>query len=236
MISDIAGTVTFGTKGNKRVVVVTSNDGSISKEYVPPINAKILLSEGDTISQGTQITAGAINLQDLLRTRGAVAVQEYLIREVKNAYRLAGVNINDKHVEIIIRQMLRKVRITHQGDSTFLPGQLVEKAEYTAANLKLVSEGKEPAQCKAALLGITKASLNSSSFLASASFQETTRVLTDAAIKGKVDNLCGLKENVILGKLIPAGTGLKQYANVTVHASAPLDSNAADPQNPYYND
>ena len=237
IISDIAGTVSFNTKGNnKRVVVVTSNDGSISKEYVPPINAKILVSEGEVISQGAQITAGAINLQDLLRTRGAVAVQEYLIREVKNAYRLAGVNINDKHVEIIIRQMLRKVRITHQGDSAFLPGQLVEKSEYTAANLKLVSEGKEPAQCKAALLGITKASLNSSSFLASASFQETTRVLTDAAIKGKVDNLCGLKENVILGKLIPAGTGLKQYANVTVHAGTPLDSNAVDPKNPYFND
>jgi len=236
IISDIAGSVSFMMKGNKRVVIVTSNDGSISKEYVPPINAKILVSEGDAISQGAQITAGAINLQDLLRTRGAVAVQEYLIREVKNAYRLAGVNINDKHVEIIIRQMLRKVRITHQGDSAFLPGQLVEKSEYTTANLKLVSEGKEPAQCKAALLGITKASLNSSSFLASASFQETTRVLTDAAIKGKVDNLCGLKENVILGKLIPAGTGLKQYANVTVHAGTPVDSNATEPKNPYYND
>jgi len=205
----------------------------VVKEYYPPINAKILVSDGESIKIGTPITAGSFNLQDLLRTRGATRVQEYLICEVKNAYRLAGVNINDKHIEIIIRQMLRKVKIKEQGDSHFLPGQLVEKSEYVATNERLVKEGKRPAEGKAALLGITKASLNSDSFLASASFQETTRVLTDAAIKGKVDNLCGLKENVILGKLIPAGTGLKQYANVTVHPGGMIDSNASDPTNPF---
>ena len=230
IISDIAGVVSIVEKNKKRTVVVSDTenaDGPQVKEYVPPINAKILVSEGEKVTPGTQITAGAINLQDLLRTKGVTSVQEYLIREVKNAYRLAGVNINDKHIEIIIRQMLRKVRIIDQGDSEFLPGQLVDIAAFRKNNMALTQDGKKPAMGKPVLLGITKASLNSDSFLASASFQETTRVLTDAAIKGKADFLTGLKENVILGKLIPAGTGLKQYANVTVSLNAPLERKAA---------
>ena len=230
IISDIAGVISIVEKNKKRTVVVSdaeNPDGPQVKEYVPPINAKILVSEGEKVTPGTQITAGAINLQDLLRTKGVTSVQEYLIREVKNAYRLAGVNINDKHIEIIIRQMLRKVRIIDQGDSEFLPGQLVDIGVFRKNNMALTQEGKKPAMGKPVLLGITKASLNSDSFLASASFQETTRVLTDAAIKGKVDDLSGLKENIILGKLIPAGTGLKQYANVTVSLTAPLERKAA---------
>ena len=230
IISDIAGVVSIVEKNKKRTVVISdaeNPEGPQVKEYVPPINAKILVTDGEKVTPGTQITAGAINLQDLLRTKGVTSVQEYLIREVKNAYRLAGVNINDKHIEIIIRQMLRKVRIIDQGDSEFLPGQLVDIGAFRKNNMALTQEGKKPAMGKPVLLGITKASLNSDSFLASASFQETTRVLTDAAIKGKVDVLSGLKENVILGKLIPAGTGLKQYANVTVSLNAPLERKAA---------
>ena len=230
IISDIPGVVSIVEKNKKRTVVVSdpeNPDGPQVKEYVPPLNATILVSEGEKVTPGTQITAGAINLQDLLRTKGVTAVQKYLIREVLRAYRSAGVDINDKHIEIVIRQMLRKVRIIEQGDSSFLPGQLVEIGAFRKANMTLTQEGKEPAMGKPVLLGITKASLNSDSFLASASFQETTRVLTDAAIKGKVDNLCGLKENVILGKLIPAGTGLKQYANVTVSLNVPVERKMA---------
>ena len=230
IISDIPGVVSIVEKNKKRTVVVSdleNPDGPQVKEYAPPVNATILVSEGEKVTPGTQITAGAINLQDLLRTKGVTAVQKYLIREVLRAYRSAGVDINDKHIEIVIRQMLRKVRIIEQGDSDFLPGQLVEIGAFRKVNMTLTQEGKEPAMGKPVLLGITKASLNSDSFLASASFQETTRVLTDAAIKGKVDNLCGLTENVILGKLIPAGTGLKQYANVTVSMNVPIERKMA---------
>ncbi len=240
IISDIFGKVTITEKNKKRIVTVTNDndkDGPITKEYTLPINAKVLVSDGDVVNPGTQITAGAINLQDLLRTRGVVAVQDYLICEVKRAYSSAGVDINDKHLEIIIRQMLRKVRIVDQHASDFLPGQLVDQQEFSMVNAKLAAMGKRPADGKPALLGITKASLNSDSFLASASFQETTRVLTDAAIKGKVDNLCGLKENVILGKLIPAGTGLKQYANVTVMPGAMMESKVTPlEEDPFFED
>ena len=235
IISEIAGNVTVTEKNKKRTIVVQNKLDT--KEYIPAVNAKILVQDGDVVTPGTQLTSGAINLHDLLYTRGVKDVQDYLIREVKNAYRLAGVNINDKHIEIIIRQMLRKVRVKSQGDTEFLPGQLVDVAELEAVNKKMISEGKVPALTQRAILGITKASLNSESFLASASFQETTRVLTDAAIKGKVDVLLGLKENVILGKLIPAGTGLKQYANVNVLPGAMMESRVQTPEeNPYFED
>ncbi|MCR4726431.1 MAG: DNA-directed RNA polymerase subunit beta' [Clostridia bacterium] len=226
IISDIAGTVTITEKNKKRTIVVENEQDR--KEYVPALNAKVLVTDGQEVDPGTQLTQGAINLQDLLRTRGVKGVQDYLIREVKDAYRLSGVDINDKHIEIIIRQMMRKVRIEKQGDTDFLPGELVDLSTYEESNRKVLSFGGEPATAKRTLLGITKASLASESFLASASFQETTRVLTDAAIKGKVDPLLGLKENVILGKLIPAGTGLKMYQNVNVQPNALVDSNAQD--------
>jgi len=230
IISDIAGVVTITEKNKKRTIIVENSQDK--KEYVPALNAKVLVNDGQEVDPGTQLTQGAINLQDMLRTRGVKGVQDYLIREVKDAYRLSGVDINDKHIEIIIRQMLRKVRIEKQGDTDFLPGELVDLSTYETNNTKIMSLGGVPATAKRTLLGITKASLASESFLASASFQETTRVLTEAAIKGKVDPLLGLKENVILGKLIPAGTGLKTYANVNVQPGVLLDSNAEETQ-PY---
>ncbi len=226
IISDIAGTVTISEKNKRRTITVENEQDR--KEYVPAINAKILVQDGQEVDPGTQLTQGAINLQDMLRTRGVKGVQDYLIREVKDAYRLSGVDINDKHIEIIIRQMLRKVRIEKQGDTDFLPGELVDLSTYEENNMKVLSLGGTPATAKRTLLGITKASLASESFLASASFQETTRVLTDAAIKGKVDPLLGLKENVILGKLIPAGTGLKIYQNVNVVPNVLVDSNVQE--------
>ncbi len=237
VISEISGKVSIVEKNKKRTVIVTSVDspeGPQVKEYAIPMNATIkprieeCAKSGQPIAAGDPITMGAINLQDLLRATGnPTKVQDYLMREVLIAYKGAAVDINDKHLEIIVRQMFRKVRIIDQGESDFLPGQLVGSGEFQSTNQALVQAGKKPASGKAVLLGITKASLNSDSFLASASFQETTRVLTDAAIKGKVDNLVGLKENVILGKLIPAGTGLKQYANVTVSLNVPIDRKAA---------
>ncbi len=217
IISDIAGRISITDKDRKITISVDPGQGGEIKSYNPSFNAKILVNDGMMVEPGTPLTQGAINLQDLLRTRGVKGVQDYLIREVKDAYRLSGVEINDKHIEIIIRQMLRKVRIEKQGDSDFLPGELSDISRYEQVNMEIVEKGGVPATAKRTLLGITKASLASESFLAAASFQETTRVLTDAAIKGKCDPLLGLKENVILGKLIPAGTGLKQYNNVNVH-------------------
>ncbi|MBQ9145166.1 MAG: DNA-directed RNA polymerase subunit beta' [Clostridia bacterium] len=215
IISDIAGKVTRTEKDKRTVITVEPIGGGDSKTYNPAYNAKILVEDGQIVEPGTQLTAGSINLQDLLRTKSAKGVQDYLTWEVKKAYQSSGVAINDKHIEIIIRQMLRKVRIEKPGDTRLLPGELVDIARFEEINMQTVEAGGEPAIAKRCLLGITKASLASDSFLAAASFQETTRVLTDAAIKGKVDPLLGLKENVILGKLIPAGTGLKQYSNIT---------------------
>ena len=163
---------------------------------------------------GDELTEGSVNHHDILRIKGAGAVQDYMMREVQRVYRLQGVDINDKHIEIIVRQMLKKVRIEEAGDSRYLPGALIDILELEDENERLLAEGKEPATAEQTLLGITKASLATSSFLSAASFQETTKVLTDAAIKGKIDPLIGLKENVLLGKLIPAGTGLKKYRNL----------------------
>ena len=224
IISDIAGTVSISEKDKRRTITV-SNDKDF-KNYAPSYTSKILVNDGDVVEPGTPLTQGAINLQDLLRTRGVRGVQDYLMREVKDAYRLSGVEINDKHIEIIIRQMMRKVKIEKQGDTEYLPGELVDIVKMEQVNQELAEAGKQPATVKRTLLGITKASLASESFLAAASFQETTRVLTDAAIKGKSDPLTGLKENIILGKLIPAGTGIKQHNSVN---AVSVSANAGDP-------
>jgi DNA-directed RNA polymerase subunit beta' len=179
----------------------------VEREYTIPHNAKLLVENGQEIRAGDPITDGPINPQEYLETRGKDAVQRYLVKEVQKVYRSQGVTINDKHIEIIVRQMLRKVRIDQPGDVDLLPTELIDRLDFEEENNKVLSEGGEPATAQTVLLGVTKASLNTSSFLAAASFQETTRVLTEAAINGAKDHLIGLKENVIIGKLIPAGTG-----------------------------
>ena len=168
------------------------------------------------VEAGDELTEGSVNPHDILKIKGVEAVQNYMIREVQKVYRLQGVEINDKHIEIIVRQMLKKVKIEDSGDSDYLPGTFVDVLDVEEINEKLIEEGKRPVEAKQVLLGITKASLATSSFLSAASFQETTRVLTDAAIKGKVDPLIGLKENILIGKLIPAGTGMKRYRSVSL--------------------
>ena len=182
----------------------------VEREYVIPHHAKLKVENGQEIRAGDAITDGPINPQEYLDTRGKDAVQRYLVKEVQKVYRSQGVTINDKHIEIIVRQMLRKVRIDQPGDVDLLPTELIDRLEFEEANNRVLSEGGEPATAQTVLLGVTKASLNTSSFLAAASFQETTRVLTEAAINGAKDHLIGLKENVIIGKLIPAGTGAPQ--------------------------
>jgi DNA-directed RNA polymerase subunit beta' len=181
------------------------------REYVIPHGARIRVGSGDQVVAGQQLTEGSINPQDLLRIQGREPVQDYVVSEVQKVYRSQGVDINDKHIEVIVRQMLRKVRIDTAGDTELLPGEIVDQFEYEEANLKVLAEGGEPATAQTVLLGLIKAALNTSSWLSAASFQETTRVLTEAAISGKVDRLRVLKENVIIGKLIPAGTGLDYY-------------------------
>ena len=176
------------------------------------------------LEAGDELTEGSVNPHDILKIKGVRAVQDYMLQEVQRVYRLQGVEINDKHVEVIVRQMLKKIRIENNGDSDFLPGTMVDFLEYEEENEKLAAEGKEPAEGKQVLLGITKASLATNSFLSAASFQETTKVLTEAAIKGKIDPLIGLKENVIIGKLIPAGTGMKRYRSI--HLDSDIDENA----------
>jgi DNA-directed RNA polymerase subunit beta' len=221
ILAEIGGTVKVVEKEKekessirKKDIVITSKDGE-EKVYNLPYSAKVLVEDGAQVEPGAQLTSGSVYPQDLLRTKGVTGVQEYLTREVKDAYRLSGVEINDKHIEVIVRQMLRKVKIENQGDTTMLPGELVDIFQYEEENKRVLTSGGRPASAKRTLLGITKAALATGSFLSAASFQETARVLTDAAIKNKRDPLLGLKENVIIGKLIPAGTGLPQYKNVS---------------------
>ena len=205
IISDIPGTVSVTEKIHKREVTVTNSDISDSRTYLIPYGSKILVSEGEQIEAGDKITEGSINPHDILRIRGIKALESYILMEVQRVYRMQGVDISDKHVEVIIRQMMNKIRIEEAGDTSLLPGSLVSTFEFEQQNEAALKEGKEPAQGEITLLGITKSSLATDSFLASASFQETTRVLTDAATKGKVDALLGLKENVIIGRPIPVG-------------------------------
>ncbi len=210
IISDIAGKVSISDTKKKREVVVTSDDGDV-KTYLIPFGSRLTVREGDVLEAGDEITEGSIYPQDIMRIKGAEGVERYIVSEVQKVYRSQGVDIDDRHIEAIVRQMLRKVRVENAGDTTMLPGTLVDYNKFNIENEKVEAEGGRPAEGKRLLLGITKASLATDSFLSAASFQETTRVLTEAAIKGKIDPLIGLKENVIIGKLIPAGTGLLRY-------------------------
>jgi DNA-directed RNA polymerase subunit beta' len=214
VISEISGVVSFGkdTKG-KRKVIITPEIGD-SKEYLIPKGKHISVHEGDVVRAGEPLMDGAANPHDILNILGEKELAKYLVDEVQQVYRLQGVKINDKHIEVIVRQMLKRVRITDPGESDFLMGEHVEKYRFEESNQKLQEEGKKPAVGEPLLLGITKASLSTESFISAASFQETTKVLTDAAVGGRVDYLRGLKENVIMGRLIPAGTGLKRYRDM----------------------
>ncbi|XOQ48878.1 MAG: DNA-directed RNA polymerase subunit beta' [Eubacteriales bacterium] len=233
IISEIAGTVSFEEVKKNRHVVITNHETGESKSYLVPFGSRIIVSEGQQIKAGTRVTEGSVNPHDVLAISGTHAVQDYLIEEVQRVYRMQGVDINDKHIEVIVRQMMKKVKIEDSGDTTLLPSSLVEKSELEAENqiirdrIKAGETDLREATATPVLLGITKASLATDSFLSAASFQETTRVLTDAAIKGKVDPLLGLKENVIIGKLIPAGTGMKCYSDVEIKpANEDLTSDA----------
>ena len=216
IIAEFAGTAVIKDTKKKREVIITNDETGESKAYLIPYGSRIKIMDGAVLEAGDELTEGSINPHDLLKIKGVRAVQDYMIGEVQRVYRLQGVEINDKHVEVIVRQMLKKIRIEENGDSEFLPGTLVDFLDFDDMNEKLTAEGKEPVTGKQVMLGITKASLATNSFLSAASFQETTKVLTEAAIKGKVDPLIGLKENVIIGKLIPAGTGMKRYRTVTL--------------------
>ncbi len=214
IITEFAGVATIKDTKKKREIIVTNDQTGETKAYLIPYGSRIKIMDGAVLEAGDELTEGSVNPHDILKIKGVRAVQDYMIQEVQRVYRLQGVEINDKHIEVIVRQMLKKIRIESNGDSEFLPGTLVDILDYEDTNAKLEEEGMEPADGKQVMLGITKASLATNSFLSAASFQETTKVLTEAAIKGKVDPLIGLKENVIIGKLIPAGTGMKRYRDI----------------------
>ena len=228
IITEIAGHAEVKETKEKREITVTNNETGESKNYVIPYGARIKVLDGAILEAGDELTEGSVNPHDILAIKGVRAVQDYMMREVQRVYRLQGVDINDKHIEIIVRQMLKKMRIDEPGDSDYLPGALVDNLDLETVNKKLAAEGKELATAEQTLLGITKASLATNSFLSAASFQETTKVLTDAAIKGKIDPLIGLKENVLLGKLIPAGTGLKKYRNLHLDTEIPEKAEPVD--------
>ena len=217
IITEFGGVVELKDTKKKREIIVTNNETGESKTYLIPYGSRIKVSNGDVLEAGDELTEGSVNPHDILKIKGVRAVQDYMLREVQRVYRLQGVEINDKHIEVIVRQMLKKVRIEENNDADVLPGNSMDVLEYNDMNEKLVAEGKTPAEGKQVMLGITKASLATDSFLSAASFQETTKVLTEAAINGKVDHLIGLKENVLIGKLIPAGTGMKRYRSVTLN-------------------
>ena len=223
IITEIAGVAQIKDTKKKREIVVTNPEDGVSKTYLIPYGSRIKIADGTVLEAGDELTEGSVNPHDILKIKGVRAVQDYMLREVQRVYRLQGVEINDKHIEVIVRQMLKKIRIEENGDTEFLPGDMVDFLEYDETNKALIAEGKEPAEGKQVLLGITKASLASDSFLSAASFQETTKVLTDAAIKGKVDHLVGLKENVIIGKPIPAGTGMKCYSNIHLNTDSMIE-------------
>ena len=214
IITEFGGVANIKDTKKKREIIVTNNETGESKAYLIPYGSRIKVMDGAVLEAGDELTEGSVNPHDILKIKGVRAVQDYMLREVQRVYRLQGVEINDKHIELIVRQMLQKVRVETNGDSDMLPGTLVDNLDFEDTNELLESEGKEMAEGKQVLLGITKASLATNSFLSAASFQETTKVLTEAAIKGKVDPLIGMKENVIIGKLIPAGTGMKRYRNI----------------------
>ena len=220
IITEFGGVATINDTKKKREIIVTNNETGESKAYLIPYGSRIKIQDGAVLGAGDELTEGSVNPHDILKIKGLRAAQDYMIQEVQRVYRLQGVEINDKHIEVIVRQMLKKIRIEENGDSEFLPGTMVDVLEFEEVNEKLVEEGKEPATGEQVMLGITKASLATNSFLSAASFQETTKVLTEAAIKGKVDPLIGLKENVIIGKLIPVGTGMRKYRDVNLDTGA----------------
>ena len=214
ILTEIPGVVEIRDTKKKREVIVTDNETAQSKTYLIPYGSRLKVVEGQVLEAGDILTEGSINPHDLLKIKGVKAVQNYMISEVQRVYRLQGVEINDKHIEMIVRQMMKKERVNEAGDSRFIPGTTVDRLDFEDENERLIKEGKKPAEGKRTMLGITKASLATDSFMSAASFQETTKVLTEAAINGKIDRLIGLKENVIIGKLIPAGTGMRRYRNV----------------------
>ena len=214
IITEFGGVATIKDTKKKREVIVTDPESGDTKTYLIPYGSRIKIMDGAVLEAGDELTEGSVNPHDILKIKGVRAVQDYMLREVQRVYRLQGVEINDKHIEVIVRQMLQKIRVEENGDSDLLPGSMVDSLDFLELNEKLEEEGKEQAVGSQVLLGITKASLATNSFLSAASFQETTKVLTEAAIKGKIDPLIGMKENVIIGKLIPAGTGMKRYRNI----------------------
>ncbi|HOP28669.1 MAG TPA: DNA-directed RNA polymerase subunit beta' [Spirochaetota bacterium] len=229
-LTAIDGTVTIGdTAKNKRKIIITAEDGS-QKEYSIPVSKFLRVQDKDWITKGEKIDDGPVDPHEILRIKGPRELQKFLVNEIQEVYRLQGVAINDKHIETIVRQMLRKVRVTDQGDSNFVIEQVVDKFDFIEENDRVLNEGGKPATAIPVLMGITKAALNTESFISAASFQETTRVLTDAAIKGKVDHLRGLKENVIIGHLIPAGTGVRIYNNISVYQNEPGDLDGVAPE------
>ena len=223
IITEFAGTATISDTKKKREIIVTNEETGESKAYLIPYGSRIKVLDGAKLEAGDELTEGSVNPHDILKIKGLRAVQDYMIQEVQRVYRLQGVEINDKHIEVIVRQMLKKIRIEEAGDTEFLPGTNVDILEFEDTNAALEAEGKEPATGEQIMLGITKASLATNSFLSAASFQETTKVLTEAAIKGKIDPLVGLKENVIIGKHIPAGTGMRKYRDIKLGSDYALD-------------
>jgi DNA-directed RNA polymerase subunit beta' len=225
-ITEAAGRVTIEETDKAKKVLITPDDGSDVQEYPVSKRSRMLVGEGDHVEVGQRLTQGTEDPQDVLRILGVRKAQEHLVDEVQAVYRSQGVSIHDKHIEIIVRQMLRRVLVLEQGDTNMLPSELVDRTKFEEENRRVVSEGGKPAAGRPQLMGITKASLATESWLSAASFQETTRVLTDAAIHGKSDSLRGLKENVIIGKLIPAGTGLERYRNIRVEPTEEARANA----------
>jgi len=233
-ISKIDGVVDFGpTVRGKRTVLIKDPQTGVEEEHLMPIGKHVIVFKGDFVKKGQQLTEGPVVPHEILDVCGPQELQEHLVNEVQEVYRLQGVTINDKHIEIIVRQMLRKVRITEPGDTTFLWGEQIDKIMFERENERVVEKGGKPAEAAPVLLGITKASLETESFLSAASFQDTTRVLTEAATMGKVDSLRGFKENVIMGHIIPAGTGFNNHRNVAVKPlvdELPIDE--PPPENP----
>ena len=223
IITEIAGTANLNDTKKKREIIVTNRETGESKAYLIPYGSRIKVADGAELEAGDELTEGSVNPHDILRIKGLRAVQDYMIQEVQRVYRLQGVEINDKHIEVIVRQMLKKIRIEESGDTEFLPGTNVDRLEFEDVNEALEAEGKEPATGEQIIMGITKASLATNSFLSAASFQETTKVLTEAAIKGKIDPLIGLKENVIIGKHIPAGTGMRKYRDIKLNTEMEME-------------
>jgi DNA-directed RNA polymerase subunit beta' len=216
-LAEVSGRVSIEDTDRGCKVTMTPEEGAAKEYLISARRTSVLVEDGDWVKEGTKLTHGSLYPADVLKHAGDTATERYLVNEVQEVYRSQGVEINDKHIELIARQMMKKVRIVIAGDTQFLPGQLVDRAVFHKENVRVSDEGGQPAEAEQVILGITKASLATESFLSAASFQETTKVLTDAAIEGKTDTLRGLKENVIIGKLIPAGTGLRQYRGVDIY-------------------